>query len=408
MKNEIGSISDEFFTKIIFILILLFSIHFWTLRFIPQKFNPENIIVWLVCGYSIFMVSQKSILRFKYAIFLFLFGIITNVLASYINLGQNPKVSLLSFWSYYSILIYFLLHYFKLNRKFVENTVIVFSIIYSITFIISYKIYPNSIVTAGLGEDAGIRQLEIIGEGFLMLAYLLLLNRFIINRKLINIIFALAFMMVQLKCDFRTLIAGAILITVLMIIVTLRKASDFIIMISIAILVAGLMSYHGVSSILDKMMLETQKNINEGDKYVRNIQLEYYYKVYPKNISYYIIGGGRPAGGNLWQGEETWEMNYNIVWSDIGLLGFYVIVGGIATLGLLWYTLKAIFIRLPRDKLYLNFYFLYLIIVSFTNEEIYDDGVFTVQAIGLYLIDVALTEKSIYVDKTELQDKNFL
>lgn len=86
-------------------------------------------------------------------------------------------------------------------------------------------------------------------------------------------------------------------------------------------------------------------------------------------------------------------MNYNIVWVDIGLLGFFVVVGGIALFGLLWYTFKAVFMRLPRDMLYLNFYFLYLFIVSFTNEEIFDDGIFTVQAVALYLIDLGANER---------------
>jgi len=33
------------------------------------------------------------------------------------------------------------------------------------------------------------------------------------------------------------------------------------------------------------------------------------------------------------------------------------------------------------------------LIVSFTNEEIFRDGIFIVQAIALYLIDTALIEK---------------
>ena len=92
--------------------------------------------------------------------------------------------------------------------------------------------------------------------------------------------------------------------------------------------------------------------------------------------------------------DETWKMNYNIVWVDIGLLGFFIVVGAIATAGLLWYTLKAIFARVPREMYYVCFYFLYLLLVSFTNEEIYDNGIFTVQAVGLYLIDVALDQKT--------------
>ena len=50
-----------------------------------------------------------------------------------------------------------------------------------------------------------------------MLAYLLVLNRFLLGFKPVYIILALGFLMVQFKSDFRTLIAGALLITVLMV-----------------------------------------------------------------------------------------------------------------------------------------------------------------------------------------------
>jgi hypothetical protein len=105
--------------------------------------------------------------------------------------------------------------------------------------------------------------------------------------------------------------------------------------------------------------------------------------------------------------DQNYNGNYNIVWVDIGLLGFYIVVGCIAVLGILWYTIKSIFTRLPKDSIYLNCYFLYLLIVSFTNEEIYRDGIFTVQAIGLYLIDLASKEIPNSEDKAALNEVNF-
>lgn len=212
---------------------------------------------------------------------------------------------------------------------------------------------------------------------------------------------AIGFFIVLLKCDFRTLIAGAILVSVIMVMRTIRfKATDFIILIFVAIIFVGLSQTRRVSHVIDKMISQTEGDLEEGDEYVRRIELEYFYKRYPKNLSYYIIGGGKPAGHNLYRSSSVWQMNYNIVWVDIGLLGFYIVVGGIALAGMLWYTLKAIFIGLPRDRLYLNCYFLYLLMVSFTNNEIYIDGIFTVQAVGLYLIDNAKNEESNSLEKT--------
>jgi hypothetical protein len=399
MESNTDFANSSIKSKIVFIVLLLFSIHFWDLKYIPQKLNAENLVVYLFCAYSFIMVLHKDKLRFKYAILLLVIGLVLNSVAAFINLGQNPKLTILSFSFYYFILLYFVLHYFKFNRKFLETVIIVFGIIYSIIFTIQYKIYPVVIFNSNARSAADSRQYEVLGHGFLMLAYFLVLNRFLINRKLINIFMALGFMMVLMKSDFRTLIVGAILISAFMVYKLVRfNPRDFFIIVFIVLAFIGLMQYRGVSYIIEKMVSQTESNIDEGDKYVRLIQLEFFYKRYPQNFSYYIIGGGKPAGKENLKNYDPFAMgqdyhgNYNIVWVDIGLLGLYIVVGGIAVFGLLWYTLKAIFIKLPRDKLYLNLYFLYLLIVSFTNEEIYRDGIFAVHAIGLYLIDISVND----------------
>ena len=400
MKKEIDLLPERFISKIILIFLLIVSLHFWNLRGIPQKFSFENMLVWGFCGFCFIMVSYKSDLKFRYAILLFLFGLILNSFSAYINLGQGLKLTLLSFSFYYFIFLYFALHYFEFNRKFLENIIISFAVIYSIIFTVQYKIYPFVIFNSDPKTAQDSRQLEIIGHGFLMLAYFLVLNRYLINRRLINVLMALGFFIVLMKSDFRSLIAGAILVTGVMIFRIIRfSARDIFIIIFIGLLFLGLTQYHGISYILNKMTTQTEGNINEGKKYVRLIQMEFFFKRYPKNISYFIIGGGKPAGAeslysfNPYAMDRDYSGNYNIVWVDIGLLGFYIVVGGIAVLGILWYTLRSIFIKLPKNSIYLNCYFLYLLIVSFTNEEIYRDGIFTVHAIGLYLIDLAANEK---------------
>jgi hypothetical protein len=413
MKKEIQLLPERFISKTFFVFLLIVSLHFWNLRGIPQKFTLENMLVWAVCGFCFIMVIHKSELKFRYAILLFLFGLILNSFSAYLNLGQSLKLTLLSFSFYYFIFLYFTLHYFEFNRKFLEKIIIVFAVIYSIIFTIQYKIYPYVIFIFDPKTAQDSRQLEIIGHGFLMLAYFLVLNRYLLNRRLINILLALGFFIVLMKSDFRTLIAGAILVTAIMVIRIIRfSARDIFIIVFIGLLFIGLTQYHGISYIIEKMTTQTESNINEGKKYVRLIQMEFFFKRYPKNISYFIIGGGKPAGFesiysfNPYAMDRDYSGNYNIVWVDIGLLGFYIVVGGIAVLGILWYTIRSIFIKLPKNSIYLSCYFLYLLIVSFTNEEIYRDGIFTVQAIGLYLIDLAANDKLNSEEKAAIKETN--
>ena len=90
----------------------------------------------------------------------------------------------------------------------------------------------------------------------------------------------------------------------------------------ICLLFVGLFQFKGVSRIVEQSIAVTQKNLAEGNKYIRLVQLEFFFKRYPQNISYFIIGGGKPSGENLYHfNPEAMGQNYNIVWVDTGLLG---------------------------------------------------------------------------------------
>lgn len=402
MKSRTDNESNGNIQKVIFIVLLLFSLHFWSLLFLHQKFNVENIIVWLVCGYSFFIVFKKEGLQFKNAILLFFFGLLINIFPAFINLGQSPYRSILGYAFYYFIFLYFLLHYLNLNIKFLENVIIIFAIIYSVLFIIQTIVYPYPILGMDADIGRGTIRIRFLGSGFLILAYFLILNRYLINFKLINILLPIGFFTILLMEGYRTLIAGALLVSMFMFIKIVRFSIKYFVVLFITILLfVGLFQLEMPSRILGGFLNDSKSDIAKGDKYVRLVQMEFFFKRYPENISYFIFGGGMPAGDTIYKfNPELIGQNYNIVWVDIGLLGFYIVVGAFALVGLLWYTIKAIFIKMPQDKLYLNLYFLFFLIVSFTTEQIYRPGMFSVHAVGLYLIDKVLEGQSKPKDMT--------
>jgi len=407
MKSYTTDNENTTIQKTTFVILLLFSLHFWEIKFIPQILNIENLITWAVSIFAFAMVSKKSNMHFTYAIFIFLAGLIFNSIAAYINLGQNPVKTILSFEFSYFILLYFVLHYLNLSRKYLENLIIVFALIYSFIFILQYTVYPTVIFRSDKNTAVWSKQFEIMGNGFLMLGYFLVLNRFLLYQKLVNILMALFFFAVLFYSDFRTLIGGAAVVTVIMLLRLFHRPQDIAKIVFVGLLFLGVTQQSAISKVMTKMVTQTQSNLKEGKKYVRLVQTEFFFKKYPRNFSYFVIGGGKPSGPNLFKYNRSifFGMNYNIVWVDIGLLGFYIVVGGVATLGLLLWVLRGIFTRLPRDRIFLSSYFIYLLLVSFTNEEIYRNGIFTVQAVALYLIDLAIEERDNNKDK-QVSDVN--
>lgn len=409
MKNEIRTVSEQpsFLYKILFILVVLSSIYFWNLKMFPPIYNIYHVFGWLFCIVGTALVIGRPGMRFKYPILLFLIGLVVNFYASYKNLHQSIYESFFSFSFYYFILLYFMLHFMKLGDKFVENSVLVLAFIYSVIFVWQYKVFPKVIFNYSAQTALEEKQFEILGHGFLVLGYLLALNKFFIKFRWVYLGLSLFFMLVLFKCGFRTLIASAAGVTLIMVARLVRfNLRDILIVIAVFGGLLALTQYKSVSNIIDNAVNKTEDNLKQGKAYVRNVEKEYYYNVYPRNLSYYIIGGGKPAGRNLYMFDydiNTVKLNYNIVWVDIGLRGFYFVVGGIALLGMLWFAFKAIFTKVPRDKIYLGMYFLYLLGTSFTNEEIYRDGIFVVQAIALYLIDQAAN--SMALEKKEAEQK---
>lgn len=378
--------------KSIFIIFLLISIHFWRIVYIPQKFNAENLLCWLTFGICFFMTIKNEGLRFRNSIILFFVGILVNIFSAYINQGQPIYDSLLTFAFYYFILFYFFLHKLKLSKEYLEKIIIIFAILYSLIYIIQVKLYPHMILSWATlpRDDRGTLRLRIEGNGFLMLAYFLLLNRYLLNRRLHHVLIALFFFVILLMGGFRTLTLIALLLSGIMFIKLVPfSVKDYAVIVILALLFVGIFQIRGPSSILREMVVESKKQINQGDKYIRVIQLDFFFKKFPINKSVYFLGSGLPGGKSSYARlMRSYEHDMGMYWDDLGLMGFYIMIGPIALAGLLLYTLKAIFIKLPRDKLYINFYFVFLLMGSFTTMEIFRPGVFVVEAIGLYLIDI--------------------
>ncbi len=393
--------------KILFILLLLSSIYFWGFAFIPQRFHYlSDAIALLIMGIIAIRTFSVERMKFKYAIILFMIGIITNIFAAYINHGQNLRDTFIAFGSFYFIIFYFTLHYLQLNRKYLENIIIIFAVLYSIFYIIQYNLYPIELFGGGF-RDRGTIRLRIPGSGFLMLAYFLSLNRYFINQKPINIFFLGFFFVILIIGGFRTLTLGAVLVTGLMFFKMVRYSPNIHLTIILAfIILLGISRSRTTSSIIKNMVLTTQSQQEEGSDYIRLQQYEFFFKEYPEDKSYYIFGGGFPAGDGYYnQKMQFFTNDYGFYWVDLGLIGFYIVIGAIALTGILWYTIKAITINLPLDSIYLKFYFIYLLLVSFTTMEIYRAGVFGVEAIVLYLIDISVKEdKSL---KTHPKNNNY-
>jgi hypothetical protein len=379
------------------VIFILFTIHFWRYTNIPPiVFKLADFITYLVFGYFFLGLVQSKILRFKNAIILFLIGIFLNILSAYFNNGQDPRDTFLSVGFYTFILFYFALHELKVERKSLENIIIIFAILYSIFYLIQKAAFPQVVFIENMFSDRGTIRMRIAGDGFLMLAYFLLLNRYLIKRNLFDLFLALFFFFILILAGFRTLLAGGVILSGFMFIRLVKYSPmNYFLIVLAVISFLGLMQMEKTSTIINNMINTSEKQQEQGDRYIRKLQYKYFTEEYPQNFSYYVVGGGFPGA----KGAYTYKMGfmiseYGFYWVDLGLLGFWLVMGAVTMAGLLWFTFKGMFLKLPPDGLYLNIYFAFLFLVTnITLNQMYRFGIFGVEAIALYLIDIIKDEE---------------
>jgi len=123
--------------KALFIFLLLCSIHFWGLVYLPRElFNMTNAVSLFIMGFGFLKMMKKDGLSFRNAIIVYFIGLIINIFACYINHGQSMLDSFLLFGSFYFILFYFSLHEMQISRKYLEDVIIIFAILYSVFYLL--------------------------------------------------------------------------------------------------------------------------------------------------------------------------------------------------------------------------------------------------------------------------------
>lgn len=382
--------------KILLYILILFAIHCWRYVGISQTiYNMTDLLSLLFLGYCFINAFQEKGMRFKGPVLFFLFGLVCNILSAYLNNGQSPIDTTLSGGYFYFILIYFFLHDQKFERKDLEQLILVFAILYAIFHLIQDFAFPRMLFKENIYYDRGTVRMRLEGDGFLMLAYFMLLNRFLLKRNILNLILALFFFMILLMSGFRTLTAAAVLLSGFLFLKRLKYSPvNYFLVVLAVLLFLGMMQMDRTSTIINEMITASQTQQEQGDRYIRKVQYKYFTQEYPQNFSYYVVGGGLPGGkGGYAYKIGFMTSQYGFYWVDLGLLGFWLVMGLITMIGLLWYIFKGTFIKLPPEGMYLNLYFAFLFLATnITTNQMYRRGIFGVEAIALYLIDLMRNE----------------
>lgn len=130
---------------------------------------------------------------------------------------------------------------------------------------------------------------------------------------------------------------------------------------------------------------ESNQTFNNDD-YIRMVSINYYYTSFFKSPIELFFGAGMIGNNGPVADVFAKLMLYNYNLTDWGLIGLSWYAGIPVVLCIVYYLIRGILQQVPKQYLYINAWFLYLLIVSITDPEMYQHYSFLIQSILLYML----------------------
>jgi len=387
--------------KIVLIVVLLCSVHMFGLyhRVSGSLYDIIDLTYFSIAFVFIFklLLKRRSYnipreeLIFERPIWLLYFALVLSSLSCLFYHGQNPILTLLASRYFLYFLIYFMLVIMGVEKERLIKLIIIFAIGYMIVFSIQLLVFPTEIVPPGNTKefDRGFLRLRLEGVGFVTLAGFYCLNRFLIDKtQLAHLLFCSICFFFIFILGFRTLLATFLISCFALVFFyeksTKRRLKSLII---VAVVILAASQITTVQEYVAAMSEHTTQQAHMGHDYIRFLTFDFLFNYVNVDWGSIIFGNGRPFESTNYGGLVLGEGSDNgFIAADLGLIGFSFYYGILGAIAFLLIFLKAIFKRLPKNGLYLNVYFFYLVISSFTTAEIFRAGIFGAEMVGLYLI----------------------
>lgn len=332
---------------------------------------------------------------------IFLIAIFCNCTSSYLFRGQSYSISFFAYYQLWYLFFFFALalSHFSLytTEKLLKWIILTVVVIYYVQLVIFPKaLWGNAGAEWIANNDLYFRGLVVGGESAVSLGYLFFLNKFLVEKKKTNLVLMIICVIPFFIRGYRIMIMGAVICTVLLYIKYQNKVNvlKLILKLSlIAIIFVGivLVLYQYVpiiQSSLDALQDRAGESNQtfDNDDYIRMVSINYYYTNFFTNPIELIFGAGMIGQTGPVADVFAKLMSYNFNLTDWGLIGLSWYAGMPVVLCIVYYLIRGIFQQVPKKYLYINAWFLYLLIISLTDPEMYQHYSFMVQSILLYML----------------------
>jgi O-antigen ligase len=364
VKNPIHDIFKMAFV----VLVIISSVSYFKITFLSTdqiyilQFATLAIVFCIILFQNIYWHNKLNKHHFALPIVLIFTGIFLSMLMAKAEHGQPVFISLWAQRILYFYLFYYALHILQISVNTLEKIIFYAGLVYVIVFFIQYAAYPRVIFAVRQGIERGTIRIFMPGLTLMNLAYFMGLVKVLFYHQFKQIPFLILFMSIYILTGTRSIIAGPLLITLFVLLLSKKiKSKGFFLVLIVGILAV---SYYMFQDIIQNLVSLTSE---QGESHRDNIRYQaarfFLTDFFPNQLAY-VTGNGEghqasPFGREIF----SYKANYGFYQSDIGIIGEYTKYGAFFLLGVFLLLCKALTQNLTTSRKYIH-YFVWLMIIS--------------------------------------------
>jgi hypothetical protein len=385
--------------KSLLIIIILFSLEFYQLTFIPEgiikvsELVSIGIIAALILINLVYGRTRSVKMRFALPILLIFISVIISMFGAYLFQNQSFANTAYGQKAIYFYLIYFLLHLMKMEDDFVIKTILSLGLVYIALYLLQYFIYPVEITRTKMFMDRGTVRIFLAGAGYLVVAYFIWLYLAVKEYKLKYVFFLLLALGIFVLLGTRQILATVFLLTLLFLFQSrLIKSKVLIFTLFALALIPVFFIFKDIFMAMYADTLEQSQNIQTDNRF--EAAVFFLTKFFPSDLAY-LTGNGSAYNSLYKLRLLRYSEQYGYYLSDIGLIGEYVKYGMIFVFAIFMMLYRVLRAKLTEKFMFIKYNFLSLLLALLTaGAALGSDGMsIVVNSMLLYLVDLNLSEE---------------
>lgn len=359
---------------------------------IPYSFRVMSQVA--ACGLMILLIVVRLIylpedrikMHFSRPILLMLIGALPSYFVAQAYHGQSFLISAFANRIIWFYLIYFFVHVYKVDAKFIVRMILAIGLFAVILYYIQYTLYPKVILDINILEGRGTIRLFVYGMLCTQMAYFYYLNRFFEKNGLLDVLLAMATLSIFVLQGTRQSLFALALLTLVNLFFSQRVRGRFF---KIGILAlasfAVFLVFREIFVELARVSTSQVSHLNGG---VRLKAARFFLTSFQPGDWSYIFGNSNVGSGSIYnQRMELYAYKYGFYVTDIGVIGDYVKYGIVFVAAGMYMLVKSILFNVSLAYRYLKYYIVMQCFTLVTGYGILG-GVDVILLLILYLFDL--------------------